>query len=110
MWWLPPLIERLDAHSDDPATKKIKTTYVHYVALDVQRYKPAVMAFASNLTVSGHKNFDMVSFFSDDPLFRQELKKYKRTAPLPDNRKNYFREPVPDDDVPLVYDVYRRKD
>ena len=109
LWWLTGMVAGLDANPGDPALLKLKATYARYVALDIQRYRPAVMAFASNLTISGHKNFDLVSFFSVDPLFRQELKKYKRVAPLQDNRKNYFRQPVPEDDVPLVYDVYRRK-
>ena len=109
LWWLPGLTAGLDKSPGDPELKKIKATYSRYVALDIQRYKPAVMAFASNLDVSGHKNFDMVAFFSADPLFRTELQKYRRAAPLHDNRKNYFRYPGPDDDYPLVYDVYRRK-
>lgn len=109
LWWLPGMVAGLDKNPDDPALNRLKAEYVHEVALDIQRYKPAVMAFVSSLTIEGHKNFDLVALFSADPLFRQELQDYSKGEPLHDNRKNYFREPVPEDDVPLVYEVYRRK-
>jgi hypothetical protein len=109
LWWLPGLVAGLDATPADPKLNRIREKYSRFIAEDIARYRPEVMAFIASATIEDHRNFDLFGFLSASPAFSAELVNYERAPDLHDNRKNYFRLPSPEDDLKLDYVVYRRR-
>jgi hypothetical protein len=78
--------------------------YANYVAEDLARYKPSVMAI-----ISGDRYVDVISWLSTrSPAFRDEMKHYARSGTLTDNRREYFHGTILDFDHFMTYDLYRR--
>jgi hypothetical protein len=112
LWWLPGLLEEEAARPGAAGQKDLKETearHIGYVAADFMRYRPALVFIAVNLTVGGHKDFDLIGYLSRDARFRAAFAPYRKAGRLADNRKNYIRNAAPANDVPLIYDIYRRE-
>jgi hypothetical protein len=78
--------------------------YANYVAEDLARYKPSVMAI-----ISGDRYVDVISWLSArSPAFRNEMKRYVTAGNFVDNRRNYFKGTILDFDHVMTYDLYRR--
>ena len=103
LWWLPGLEELQGAEHE----RKFKQ-YAGYVAEDLRRYKPRVMAIAVNLGANGKPGFDLIGYLDHEPAFRKEMRHYRKDGQMKDNRRDYFRGTTIDSDFPIVYDVYRR--
>ncbi len=102
LWWLHGLLLGWEP-------KDRIAVYADYTAEDLRRYKPAIIADQINIQLGdGRGSFDTVTYLSQYPAFRAEMKHYRKDGQLADNRRYYFRGTTLDTDYPIVYDIYRR--
>jgi hypothetical protein len=95
LWWLDGLTRGWGS-----AGKSAR--YAGYVAEDIERYKPQVMAIDGAY-------FGLISWLDRySPSFRAEMTHYRKDGQLVDNRRDYFRGTALDYDHVIVYDIYRR--
>jgi hypothetical protein len=102
MWFLTGMLEGWGNKGDD-------VRYANYVAEDLKRYKPAVLAIDVNMYVGGSGYFNFVGWMAvRSPAFREEMSHYIKYGPLVDNRRDYFKGATLDYDHFMTYDIYRR--
>jgi hypothetical protein len=83
--------------------------YANYVAEDLKRYKPAVLAIDVSMYVGGAGYFNFVGWMAErSPAFREEMSHYIKYGSLVDNRRDYFKGATLDYDHLMTYDIYKR--
>lgn len=102
MWFLTGMLAGWGNKGDD-------IRYANYVAEDLRRYKPAVLAIDASIYVSGTGYFNFVGWLGvRSPAFREEMSHYIKIGPLVDNRRDYFRGATLDYDHFMTYEIYKR--
>ncbi len=97
LWFLTGLLYGWGKEDDN-------VRYANYVAADIHRYQPAIMAF-----LHGENYFNVVPWLSVySPAFREEMTHYIKLGTQVDNRRNYFRGATLDYDHYVTYDIYKR--
>jgi multisubunit Na+/H+ antiporter MnhE subunit len=97
LWFLTGLLSGWGKEGDN-------ARYADYVAADIHRYKPAVMAI-----LHGRDYFDVVPWLTMySPALREEMTHYIKLGPRVDNRRSYFRGATLDYDHFVTYDIYKR--
>lgn len=102
-WWLHYMLR-------EGIENETRFRYTRYMAQDLGRYKPKILAIANNLKFGKGDNFDFVKFFSAEPSFAAEMKHYRKTRELKDNRGDYYTGTNLEFSVPINYDIYERID
>ena len=103
LWWLDGFL------AGRAAPDKI-AGYAAYLAEDLHRYRPSVMAIDVNIPLASGHYFDLIDDFSRYPAFRAEMAHYRRAGEMRDNRRAYFTGTPGDYDHIILYDLYRRID
>ena len=101
LWWLPDVI-----FSND---ESLKDMFASFVVTDLKNHKPKLMIIATNLEVSGVKNFDLIDFLSRNETFLSLMNNYEHIGTLDDNRANYLLRHTEEDDVSIQYALYQIK-
>ena len=101
LWWLHSMVYR----GYDPVDVD---KYAGLIAEDLNRYQPAMLLIASNLTVDEGKFFDFIAFHSGNAAFRAALSHYRKVGLIKDDRGDYFRGSALEYSFPIHYDLYVR--
>lgn len=106
-WFLPKILEGLEKNDINAAMLARK--YSAMTAEDFQKHKPDLVLIEKFKILKDKPPFDFITFFSQNPAFKEEWQNYEYVDNITFNRRNYLPNTSRDFDKMITYEVYKRK-
>ncbi len=106
-WFLPEMLKREKAVPG--STDTVRMAYATRVGEDLAHYKPQTLVIGRFQPQDDDKFFDFAAWWAVSAMFRDEWEKYEHTGELMIAYKDYYPGTIAARDLPITYDIYRRK-
>lgn len=106
-WFLPEMLKQEKAVPG--STDTVRMAYATRIAEDLAHYKPQTLVIGRFQPQEGDSFFDFAAWWAVSSMFRDEWEKYEHTGELAIAYKDYYPGTIAARDLPITYDIYRRK-